>query len=168
MNVYHFIPETGELLNQTQARSCPRGGGHLIPANATATAPPETGNNQCAVFDAEAGTWDLVPDFRGTQYWDEDGNRHVIVALNVEIPAGSAPTAPPEEMEAPFWGGSQWLETAELEPEWKRNRRKAILDQFPVHDQLEAITENEDNRPEKLTALLSHIQDVKTQFPKPE
>jgi len=47
-------------------------------------------------------------------------------------------------------------------------RSNAILKEFSVLQQLEAITENEMGRPEKMTALLAHINQVKLLYPKPE
>src|SRR3990167_1844656 len=61
-------------------------------------------------------------------------------------------------------------EVMKLEPEWlgwkksiayKELRRNAILDEWPVHEQLEAITELEMGLPEKLKELLEHIKKVK-------
>src|SRR3990167_7529738 len=44
---------------------------------------------------------------------------------------------------------------------YKELRRNAILDEWPVHEQLEAITELEMGLPEKLKELLEHIKKVK-------
>ena len=51
--------------------------------------------------------------------------------------------------------------------EYEILRSNAIIEQFPVLAQLEAITENEMGRPEKMTALLAHIEQVKLLYPKP-
>lgn len=46
-------------------------------------------------------------------------------------------------------------------------RRAEILAAFPIHAQLEALTESAAGRPEKLAALLAHINAVKAKHPKP-
>lgn len=47
-------------------------------------------------------------------------------------------------------------------------RSNAILKEFSVLQQLEAITEKDRGRPEKYNALLAHIEAVKLEYPKPE
>lgn len=51
-------------------------------------------------------------------------------------------------------------------PPVDQSRRDKILKQFPVHAQLEAITENLMGRPEKLEELKAFIVAVKAEFPK--
>ena len=45
-------------------------------------------------------------------------------------------------------------------------RQKAILSQWPIEKQFEAITEHHMGRSEKLEALTGFIQQVKIQYPK--
>ena len=45
-------------------------------------------------------------------------------------------------------------------------RKSAILNQWPVYNQLEAITENFMGRPKKLQSLLSDIISIKALYPK--
>ena len=47
-------------------------------------------------------------------------------------------------------------------------RSNAILKEFSILQQLEALTEDKMGRPEKLEALLDHIEQVKLDIPKPE
>jgi len=54
-------------------------GRFLHPANSLPVAPPETGENECAV--ARSGQWVVVPDFLGTKYWLEDGSYHIITEV---------------------------------------------------------------------------------------
>ena len=51
--------------------------------------------------------------------------------------------------------------------EYEVLRSNAILAEFSVLKQLEAITEKDMGRPEKYNALLAHIAEVKTLSPKP-
>lgn len=87
MLIYNYHPATSEYLGSSQARPDPREPErYLLPANATRTAPPVPGENQAAIW--RAGEWQIVTDFRGTYYW-VDGIRHLIVDLEVEVPAGA-------------------------------------------------------------------------------
>ena len=52
--------------------------------------------------------------------------------------------------------------------QYEVDRSNAILAEFSVLQQLEAITEKSMGRPEKYDALLAHIAEVKLEYPKPE
>ncbi|MGE5553289.1 MAG: tail fiber assembly protein [Betaproteobacteria bacterium] len=57
--IYHYHPETGEYLGESEARESPlEPGVFLLPAHATFEAPPEAGPGQVAVFNA--GVWHLM------------------------------------------------------------------------------------------------------------
>jgi hypothetical protein len=68
----------------------------------------------------------------------------------------------------------KWIESGnepdekDLDPEITidEKRRVDILDAWPIYNQLEALTENENGRPEKLNLLLSDIDGIKTKYPK--
>ena len=47
-------------------------------------------------------------------------------------------------------------------------RRERILEEYPIEDQLEAITENAMGRPDKLTSLIAGIEQIKAEIPKEE
>ena len=55
MKIYHYHPATGVYLGEGIADKCPVSGVDLIPAFATAEAPPAAGENQYAAF--ENGAW---------------------------------------------------------------------------------------------------------------
>ena len=60
--------------------------------------PPKVEENQWLVRDIENNEWIVKSDFRGTEYWDEDGTKHKITAVGEEIPEGAlleAPVFPP-------------------------------------------------------------------------
>ena len=46
------------------------------------------------------------------------------------------------------------------------NRRQAILNEWPVEKQFEALTEDAMGRPDKLNQLINYISGVKDQYPK--
>jgi len=52
-------------------------------------------------------------------------------------------------------------------PTFDQLRQRDILDAWPIHRQLEAITEKEAGRPELMNMLLSDIATIKTKHPKP-
>ncbi|MDG4650125.1 hypothetical protein P6F26_16880 [Roseibacterium sp. SDUM158017] len=94
MQLYHYSPITGEFLGETQARPSPlEPGEFLIPAHATATAPPAAGANQVAVFSGEA--WSMQADFRGTSYWTDAATLVEIAEIGTTVPEGATTTAPP-------------------------------------------------------------------------
>jgi len=59
---------------------------HLLPANSTIVAPNVLQDNQVNVFNGSG--WDIVSDFRGTDYWDSDGNKTTIDTIGNTVPAG--------------------------------------------------------------------------------
>ena len=94
MNVYHYYAETGEFVGATIAQEDPKDPGKfLVPAHATAAAPPMPGENQAAVF--KNGTWSMVADYRGTKYYDVDGAEHTIHNLSKTVPLDVTTTPPP-------------------------------------------------------------------------
>lgn len=117
MNIYHYSQNTYEYLGTTEARIDPmetaKAGEkvYLIPANATADHPPESGLNQIARRNGDA--WALVDDYRGQEYWDKDtGVKITITELGITIPNDRPTQAPPAGMFNPVWNGSAWIESA--------------------------------------------------------
>ena len=114
MKIYHYDPDTKELLGESEASLDPLETQQqgkdvfLIPANATDKKPPTIGVNQQATFDGSK--WNLVKDFRGEKYYLTDGTEMIIENLDEEIPV-DAPTVGPVGMFKPEWDGSKWVET---------------------------------------------------------
>mgnify|MGYP003111264890 CR=1 FL=1 len=46
------------------------------------------------------------------------------------------------------------------------NRKKAIIEEWPVEKQFEALTEDAMGRPDKLNQLINYISGVKEEYPK--
>lgn len=62
--IYHYHPQTGELLDTSEADPSPlEPGVFLVPAFATQTAPPTVPDGQIAIH--LNGAWALVPDWHG-------------------------------------------------------------------------------------------------------
>lgn len=82
-------------------------GGHAIalkpreplPDTLTVIAPPHVGDHQAPRWNAQHDGWDIVADYRGTDYWTADGTHHVITALG-EAPPADALLSPPTTTEA--------------------------------------------------------------------
>ena len=85
MKIYHYHPVTKELLATGVADKDPLVEDNwLIPAHATSVKPPEVEEHQVAVFLTD--NWAVVPDYRGLEYWLQNGDHHVINELNIEPP----------------------------------------------------------------------------------
>ena len=110
MLIHSYDPASGELLGSSPAQMNPvRPSSPLVPAHATAIAPPPAGQGRVAVF--RAGAWSLVADLRGRAYWTADGAEHVMATLG-PLPAGAI--LEPRPSAAHRWTGSAWA----IPPEW--------------------------------------------------
>lgn len=102
MVIYNFSPETYELLNESVAIESPMSpGDYLIPAYATQLEPPTYGVHEIPVFlngvndvnlkglgDMEYvpdAKWVILPDFRNTPYYNEEGIAFKIERLNDKV-----------------------------------------------------------------------------------
>lgn len=79
-----------------------------LPEDCTFTPPPHIKENQSLVLDSKE--WVIKPDFRGTEYWDENGTKHTITEVGEEVPEGAlleAPILPPTLEEQTLLAKSQ-------------------------------------------------------------
>ncbi|GFK94409.1 Prophage tail fiber assembly protein TfaE [Fundidesulfovibrio magnetotacticus] len=79
---------------------------YLFPANCTAVAPPETGDGQAAVFDAQANAWRVVEDHRGKIAWGTATRQPLAVQSLGPLPEGCTLAAPPTRFHV--WSGQDW------------------------------------------------------------
>lgn len=98
--IYNYHPATREYLNEATARPDPLESKPMIPAHATIKKPPKTKINEAAIFENDG--WQIVPDYRGAEYWLPDGSAHTILELNQELPSDAlsekpAPQSPTAE-----------------------------------------------------------------------
>lgn len=160
MKIYHYHPETKEYLGKDLADKDPMVKGNwLIPANATSVKPPEVQEHQAAVFSNDS--WSVVPDYRGFEFWLQNGEHHVINELGIVPPEGhlteKPEPAPPTELE--------------LRQIAERNRVMAYADPITGSDKLfmEAIRKSaagdEKGAFEAEQAGIARVEQIKKEYP---
>lgn len=83
--VYLFDQATGESLGPFAAAASPlEPGKYFEPVCSTPTAPPAVAINQVAVF--SAGTWSVVPDFRGQTAYDQTTCAPIVITNRGPLP----------------------------------------------------------------------------------
>lgn len=101
MQIYHYHPQTGELLRMSVARPDPaQPGEYLIPAYATRIKAPEAAQGEAVRW--TDGEWETVPDNRGMRYWlpgdDWETEARVMESLG-PLPEGASRTRPEKTVE---------------------------------------------------------------------
>ena len=101
----------------------------LIPAGCVETAPPQTGKNQTAQWQAESQTWRIIPDYRGqtayrTDTWQHDGIAADTVTEPGELPAGLTIEPPPSSLHT--WDGKAWVLDAETAAALKQAQQEEV------------------------------------------
>lgn len=86
MKIYNYSQKTKEFINESVADKSPLElGVYLIPALSTTIKPPETTENEVAIFDEENKTWSVVADYRSVSLWDKSS------AIKVTAELGKTP-----------------------------------------------------------------------------
>lgn len=101
----------------------------LIPAGCVETAPPQTGKNQTAQWQAESQTWRIIPDYRGqtayrTDTWQHDGIAADTVTEPGALPAGLTIEPPPSALHT--WDGKAWALDAETAAALKQAQQEEV------------------------------------------
>ena len=119
MQVYLYDEDTGEYLHPLSCQPNPKHPGEFLipPGNTLAIKPPEATENQKAVVNQSKTDWQLLPDFRGTEYWLPDGSQHEITELGVDLPEDALDEPPPPSAE-------ELEQQAYLQ--WKAERQAAV------------------------------------------
>jgi|GEM_PF-881580 len=109
MKYYSYHKETNEYMGSADARDNPREKDkHLLPAFATFTAPPETGENEVSVFDVDGQSWSVQRDYRGEIYYStESGEKITIEVIGVEPDNTMTLLAPLSDHHE--WDGENWV-----------------------------------------------------------
>ena len=114
----------------------------LIPAGCVESAPPQTGKNQTAQWQAESQTWRIIPDYRGqtayrTDTWQHDGIAADTVTEPGALPEGLTIEPPPSSLHT--WDGKAWvldaetaaaLKQAQQEEVWTRIKAKREMQRY--------------------------------------
>ena len=114
----------------------------LIPAGCVEVAPPETGKNQTAQWQAESQTWHIMPDYRGQTAYRTDIGQHDGIAADTvtepgALPAGLTIEPPPSSLHT--WDGKAWvldaetaaaLKQAQQEEMWTRIKAKREMQRY--------------------------------------
>lgn len=135
--IYNYHPGTGEYLGNTPANASPREAGvMLVPAFATVSEPPRAGERACACFldtdgsvpaDYQAGSWHLVPDWRGVALWDTASGAPVTISLPGVTPGGIGATAEQRTDPTTTWNGNAWVADHTLARQQLLDLRAATL-----------------------------------------
>ena len=101
----------------------------LIPAGCVEVAPPQTGKNQTAQWQAESQTWRIIPDYRGqtayrTDTWQHDGIAADTVTEPGELPSGLTIEPPPSSLHT--WDGKAWVLDAETAAALKQAQQEEM------------------------------------------
>ena len=110
----------------------------LIPAGCVEVAPPETGKNQTAQWQAGSQTWRIIPDYRGqtayrTDTWQHDGIAADTVTEPGALPEGLTIEPPPSALHTWDAAKKTWVldkaaaqarKTAQQDEMWERIKAK--------------------------------------------
>lgn len=105
--VYDYDPTTGEYKGTTTAPESPlEPNVYMIPAHATETEPPQTGEHEAACW--INGAWEIKADWRGTTWYDKaTQEKHEIKNLDEE-PDSNWTDVEPTNKDA-IWNGTAWV-----------------------------------------------------------
>ena len=83
VKIYHYDPQTGELLRSEYALLDPVGGNPMIPSNATDLEPPAKRDGYALCY---RKGWRHVKDYRGTIVWNKaDNSKHKVNSIMFDI-----------------------------------------------------------------------------------
>lgn len=101
MLVYKYDIKTGEYLNPVQLQKNPKHPDQylLAPKSTLAWKPPKASKNQAVVVNNSKDNWELVPDFRGKEYYLPDSSYHKIEKLRETPPDDALDEPPPPPLE---------------------------------------------------------------------
>ncbi|GAB5098714.1 tail fiber assembly protein [Caballeronia sp. HLA56] len=126
MLIHHYHPESGAYVHSTQADVDPRNDGRwLIPASATADAPPERTPTTWPFH--TMGAWRLLPDFRGRICYRIESGEPVEITVAGKSPEVLGLTDQPRPSPAHIWLDGKW----DIDPALARQRlRDAAMNEY--------------------------------------
>lgn len=168
--LYHYAPQSGEYLGQSEARKDPRAGQARIPANATLIALPEEVLEETQVFVFKNEAWEVLEDHRGEVFYDENGEAFEITYLGQEISESWSTEKPPISDEEILTGikaqaayriaesGHDWMAAREVGggaaiPDSVKTYAQAVRDASDALEAMETLPQNyadDSNWPERI------------------
>ena len=128
-NIYNYDPQTGAFLGASQADESPLDPGVLlVPAFATAIAPPATAARQVAVF--QAGAWRFLADWRGVELVNTATGAAVKINDIGVTPEDVGATEQPRPSAAHAWQGGAWALDPALQAAMDAEAKAAVLAAF--------------------------------------
>lgn len=116
--VYNFHPETKEFLFESNATLDPLEtkklgeNVYIKPAFSTFIKPVKAKKNQVMVFDIENYKWISKKDFRGTEYYDKNGEKHIITNIDEIVPKDAIlEPMPTNFITKPKYENGRWAES---------------------------------------------------------
>jgi hypothetical protein len=76
VTVYHFSPETRELLETEEASIPPHTG---LPANSTESPPCDPASGKIPVYDTLTDSWSLFADHRGQTFYSKISGEPIVI-----------------------------------------------------------------------------------------
>jgi hypothetical protein len=129
MKIYHYNPETRELLGCSEAAMDPletRAQGktvYLVPASAVMLEPPEAEEGKARAF--INGEWVLIDDNRGKKIYNTSDAAETVHEALGAIPEGFTSMVP---CDYPRWDGEKWVEDQDKKKEAENAVVKARLE----------------------------------------
>lgn len=90
---------------------------YRAPEFSTFTKPPETGDNEVAVYTNEM--WIIYKDFRGSIYYENNGDVIIIKEIGDTIPEWAILTPPPKTFVKPLYDKGKWIDTNKIPLKYK-------------------------------------------------
>lgn len=117
------------------------------------------------------GVWVVSVDHRGSEYWTQDGQKHSIDDLGIEIPEGSLAMPPPSEFHL-IHDGFMWI--LDTEEKYNAETRSAISFRVAAYTEkggtdaamIEWLRLKFSDDPE-VSEINARVNDIKFKFPKP-
>lgn len=95
-----LFDKDGIFYGRYEAQESPEERGTFIePTDSTPVEPPNLELHQAAVFSTAAGTWSVVPDFRGVTFYDQTTGASVVIEVVGTPPSNLGAEPPPKTTE---------------------------------------------------------------------
>lgn len=114
--IYSFDKITKEYLGESKAQLDPvltkKNGKPTYSCTITSTfqKPPKAKKNEIQIYDSENDNWIIKKDFRGKEYYTEDGKKVIITNIDETFPNNAILDAPVDTLIEPVYKDGKWKE----------------------------------------------------------